>query len=313
MGAFLNRLPLFPEISDNTPTMNMKKNKNAWVIAGAVVTIVIIWAIVHVSGSSRKLLGSATYFCDGAKAIEASFYEGKTMETPAPGEMPQPTGTVDVSLDGSPIMSLHQTISADGVRYANGDESLVFWSKGTSVLVMRNNVMDPMYTNCDATRSATASSTTPVTPAPTKPSTSTPAAPVACTMEAKMCPDGSYVGRSGPKCEFAACPTIVGQTDLGTISVGETKVVNGVSISLNKIVEDSRCPANVQCIQAGRALASVTLVAGSNVETRNLSSQPITPYIFGMYKISLIEVLPERFETTLPAQGSYRLTFRVEK
>lgn len=31
--------------------------------------------------------------------------------------------------------------------------------------------------------------------------------PVACTMEAKLCDDGSYVGRSGPKCEFALCPT----------------------------------------------------------------------------------------------------------
>jgi len=30
--------------------------------------------------------------------------------------------------------------------------------------------------------------------------------PVACTMEAKLCPDGSYVGRSGPNCEFAECP-----------------------------------------------------------------------------------------------------------
>jgi len=29
--------------------------------------------------------------------------------------------------------------------------------------------------------------------------------PVVCTMDAKMCPDGSYVGRSGPKCEFV-CP-----------------------------------------------------------------------------------------------------------
>lgn len=28
---------------------------------------------------------------------------------------------------------------------------------------------------------------------------------VACTMEAKLCPDGSAVGRSGPNCEFAAC------------------------------------------------------------------------------------------------------------
>ncbi|MDR3643388.1 MAG: hypothetical protein P4L74_07245 [Candidatus Doudnabacteria bacterium] len=33
-----------------------------------------------------------------------------------------------------------------------------------------------------------------------------PAKPGACTLEAKQCPDGSYVGRSGPNCEFAACP-----------------------------------------------------------------------------------------------------------
>lgn len=30
--------------------------------------------------------------------------------------------------------------------------------------------------------------------------------PVACTMEAKLCPDGSSVGRTGPNCEFATCP-----------------------------------------------------------------------------------------------------------
>jgi hypothetical protein len=29
---------------------------------------------------------------------------------------------------------------------------------------------------------------------------------VACTMEAKECPDGSWVGRTGPSCAFAACP-----------------------------------------------------------------------------------------------------------
>lgn len=28
---------------------------------------------------------------------------------------------------------------------------------------------------------------------------------VSCTMDAKQCPDGSYVGRTGPNCEFAAC------------------------------------------------------------------------------------------------------------
>ena len=29
---------------------------------------------------------------------------------------------------------------------------------------------------------------------------------VACTLEAKLCPDGTAVGRIGPNCEFAACP-----------------------------------------------------------------------------------------------------------
>lgn len=32
----------------------------------------------------------------------------------------------------------------------------------------------------------------------------------ACTAEAKICPDGSAVGRTGPNCDFAPCPQIVG-------------------------------------------------------------------------------------------------------
>ena len=34
---------------------------------------------------------------------------------------------------------------------------------------------------------------------------------LACTEEAKICPDGSGVGRTGPNCEFAACPLPRGQ------------------------------------------------------------------------------------------------------
>jgi hypothetical protein len=33
-----------------------------------------------------------------------------------------------------------------------------------------------------------------------------PNEPVACTMDAKECPDGTYVGRVAPNCEFAPCP-----------------------------------------------------------------------------------------------------------
>ena len=47
----------------------------------------------------------------------------------------------------------------------------------------------------------------------------------ACTEEAKQCPDGSYVGRTGPNCTFATCPITTPQvkgkgTLQGTISIG---------------------------------------------------------------------------------------------
>ncbi len=35
-----------------------------------------------------------------------------------------------------------------------------------------------------------------------------PITPKACTQEAKICPDGSSVGRTGPNCEFSPCPTV---------------------------------------------------------------------------------------------------------
>ncbi len=47
--------------------------------------------------------------------------------------------------------------------------------------------------------------------------------PVACTMEAKLCPDGSYVGRTGPKCEFTECPSPISigtGTIEGTMTIG---------------------------------------------------------------------------------------------
>jgi len=41
---------------------------------------------------------------------------------------------------------------------------------------------------------------------------------VACSMIAKQCPDGSYVSQTGPNCEFAACPAVVGMPDEPTIA-----------------------------------------------------------------------------------------------
>lgn len=42
-----------------------------------------------------------------------------------------------------------------------------------------------------------------------------------CTRDAKQCPDGSYVGRTGPNCEFTVCPKTTGMGILmGKVSIG---------------------------------------------------------------------------------------------
>jgi membrane-bound inhibitor of C-type lysozyme len=44
-------------------------------------------------------------------------------------------------------MTLLQTISADGVRYANTDDSFVFWSRGNGALVLENG-QEKSYIGC---------------------------------------------------------------------------------------------------------------------------------------------------------------------
>jgi hypothetical protein len=63
---------------------------------------------------------------------------------------------------------------------------------------------------------------------PYTPPTASSTEPVACTMEAKLCPDGSYVGRTGPNCEFTACPTTATTTPHKTVSVSSLTPSSGV-------------------------------------------------------------------------------------
>ena len=58
--------------------------------------------------------------------------------------------------------------------------------------------------------------------------------PVACTMDAKVCPDGSSVGRVGPKCEFAKCPGDILDIDSDTkINIGSGFGRGEVQLKIN--------------------------------------------------------------------------------
>jgi len=68
------------------------------------------------------------------------------------------------------------------------DEHGCLGPAGYSWCAMKNKCLRVWEEKCEAT------------------SVSTSTDPVVCTADAMQCPDGSYVSRTGPKCEFAACP-----------------------------------------------------------------------------------------------------------
>ncbi len=50
-----------------------------------------------------------------------------------------------------------------------------------------------------------------------------------CTMDAKVCPDGSYVGRVAPSCDFAPCPQST-STPSGASASSSTNIDTNVNI-----------------------------------------------------------------------------------
>ena len=101
-----------------------------------------------------NIIAQVSYLCSGGKAINATYYSGTPMPTPKPGEPPSPNGVVKIALSDGRQLTLHQTLSADGTRYSNGNpstggsESFVFWSVGNSAFINEND--KETYSGCVA-------------------------------------------------------------------------------------------------------------------------------------------------------------------
>ena len=127
----------------------------------------------------------------------------------------------------------------------------------------------------------------------------------ACTAEAKLCPDGSYVGRTGPNCEFAECPT---PSATSTLAIGESATISGSTIKVLSLVGDSRCPVDVQCIQAGTVRVNISVNASASGVTLTLGK----PQVVENVTITLVSVIPaEKHSKETVAPGDYRFTFTV--
>ncbi len=118
------------------------------VVLGVLILVgcVIYTAVILVPIGPRPQI-AVEYLCNAGKKIQATLYEGKTLPPAGPGIPPTPGGSAAIVLSDGQAMTLAQTLSADGVRYANANESFVFWSKGDGAIVLENG-SEKDYRDC---------------------------------------------------------------------------------------------------------------------------------------------------------------------
>lgn len=125
-------------------------SRSLWAAAIIIVVIGIAGFVIFTSNgnsptqqaNSDDMSGTqninAVFTCDGGKSINATFMNASSATT---------TGnSVMLALSDGRQMTLPQAISADGARYANADESFVFWNKGNGAFVQESG--STTYNNC---------------------------------------------------------------------------------------------------------------------------------------------------------------------
>lgn len=90
--------------------------------------------------------------------------------------------------------------------------------------------------------------------------------------------------------------------------LGETAYVDGPQVTPLQVLEDSRCPAKVACVWAGRLKISARIDLGSNSETRELTLGQRQQIADG--HLELVEATPHPAAGKTIEPGDYRFGFR---
>lgn len=88
-----------------------------------------------------------------------------------------------------------------------------------------------------------------------------------------------------------------------------------LELKLNSIVEESRCPSDVNCIQNGRVVFEFMATKDGNSYIFRLNNVNETnSVLFDKYKIELLKVFPESFKANeKPKTEDYLLTLKISK
>ncbi len=99
------------------------------------------------------------------------------------------------------------------------------------------------------------------------------------------------------------------ETESTTASLNQRILSNGVHITPLSVVSDSRCPTDVQCIQAGTVSITAKIEGDGGVRTQTFVMG--SPVSFGSKHVTLMSVTPAKNSKTTITAADYRFTFSV--
>ena len=101
-----------------------------------------------------------------------------------------------------------------------------------------------------------------------------------------------------------------------TLKINQQKTIAKTKLTIKLVsVEDSRCPANVQCIQAGEATVKIAVKNGKGArQTFDIGTRPGRETVeFAGYTIRLVDVAPHPAANVRIDRSGYAATFEVKK
>ncbi|HSE56715.1 MAG TPA: hypothetical protein VLB02_01370 [Candidatus Paceibacterota bacterium] len=113
-----------------------------------------------------------------------------------------------------------------------------------------------------------------------------------------------------PLAEPAPLPATETTPALITAAIGQSVTVGAVSIMPTAVLEDSRCPANVQCIWAGRVRVQVAVTNGTVQQLIEITLGE--SLVVAGKTIALVAVRPEPLAGEKPASAAYEFDFKVQ-
>ncbi len=94
------------------------------------------------STSTAQFVSKATFVCNENKTITASFF------VPPGSTSPETPGSASLVLSDGRSMTLLQTMSGSGARYASADDLLVFWNKGNTSFIQEGSAQTETFSHC---------------------------------------------------------------------------------------------------------------------------------------------------------------------